>query len=83
MIAMCGICNLVRCVTGNGRSGRRNCGCGCDCEYERSRRWCEPQMRITCASGLGTRSDCPCHDNHDCGCVRKARHANECDCDWF
>ncbi len=75
---MCGICNLVRCVTGNGRSGR---SCGCGCENEGSRRWSEPRMRITCASGLGTRSDCPCHDNDDCGCVRNTRHRNDCDCD--
>ena len=84
---MCGICNIVRCIT-----GRRN---GRDCrtyesEYDRRAAWREPCMKIHCASGLGTQSDLPCgmdddfdccgHHHKDCGCKEKHPCGPKHDC---
>ncbi len=73
---MCGICNVVRCIT--GRTG----GCRCRenaCAYEYRMPRCEPRMNVRCASGIGTSSECPCHTDYDtdCGCRRNC----DCDCD--
>ncbi|WP_337399968.1 hypothetical protein [Congzhengia sp.] len=75
---MCGICNIVRCITGR----RNGCGCGCrtyENECDRRATWREPRMKIHCASGLGTEAAHPCgmDDDWDCGC----NHKHDCDCE--
>ncbi len=54
---MCGLCNLFRC----GSRRREDCGV-----YRLPRR--EPCMKTHCASGLGTRSACPCVRDDSCEC---------------
>ena len=83
---MCGICRVVKCVTGCG-NGRRSNGCGCVCDNNygcscgRRAGWAEPKMRVTCASGVGTRSACLCTSDNDCDCVRRRNCECERDCD--
>lgn len=86
---MCGICNVVRCITG----GNRRCESG----YDRRAYWQEPCMKTHCASGIGTRSSYPCSEaetscrcrqrNTCCGETRRdyscyETRKNCCDSEW-
>jgi len=62
---MCGICNVVRCISGR-------CGNHSNCAERRVRR-CEPRMNIYCASGLGTSSDTVCGMEGYEGCCKKQK----------
>ena len=62
---MCGICNVVRCISGR-------CGNHSNCAESRVRR-CEPRMNIYCASGLGTSSDTVCGMEGYEGCCERQR----------
>ncbi|MBR4890479.1 MAG: hypothetical protein IKU15_04245 [Clostridia bacterium] len=75
---MCGICNVVRCISGR-------CGNNSNCAERRVRR-CEPRMNIHCASGLGTSSETVCGMEGYEGCCERQRrccgreHERERDC---
>lgn len=72
---MCGICNVVRCITGSNRVGR-NCSCECGYDY-RENYWREPCMNVVCANNAET-SGCPCATRRDCGCGCGRRRRSGC-----
>lgn len=74
---MCGICNVVRCIFGGGRSRRYN---NCNNEFGRYLPRNEPRMNVHCASGLGSETSCPCREDYDwnCGCRRRRDYDPDC-----
>ena len=77
---MCGLCNLVRCITGrtNGYSNTcRRDGCRQENLFDGRVSRFEPSMKIHCAGDYEQASACRYRATNDCDCG--CRRDNDCD----